>query len=132
MVIGFTGTRQGMNDQQKEQLRLMLGIFAVAMGIGNPTFRSRKEFHHGADRDGADGEAARIAAECGFDPVPHPPKSHTAKHLLERDREVVHVSDILVAAPLTDKEQVRSGTWYTVRRAHELRRPVVHLSRGRA
>lgn len=42
---------------------------------------------------------------------------YSAKPPLVRDQDIVNAVDILVAAPLTDHEIIRSGTWTTVRYA---------------
>ena len=114
MRVGFTGTRHGMSGIQKDQLakvlRLMPGGFV---------------FHHGAAQ-GADTQAAEIAG--GYTPtvVAHP--AEPGKELA-RNRVIVANSDILIAAPRTDKEELRSGTWATVRYARQAGIPVVMLSR---
>jgi hypothetical protein len=56
--IGFTGTQDGMTDQQKSMLRDLLDG-----GTG--------EFHHG-DGIGADSEAHDIATLCGLHRRPAP------------------------------------------------------------
>jgi hypothetical protein len=48
------------------------------------------------------------------------------KPYLERNRDIVMRSDVLVAIPKTDKEDLRSGTWATVRYAqYEQQIPVM-------
>jgi hypothetical protein len=49
---------------------------------------------------------------------------------LDRNRAIVAAVDVLVAAPLEDREVQRSGTWATVRSARRKGIPVVMLSRG--
>ncbi len=121
MRIGFTGTRKGMSPVQKDQLRMVL----LALTEAN----ERHEFHHGA-AEGADWEADAMTVSLDrnirrtrheFDGDGSP---------LERNLRIVKASDILIAAPDTDKEQLRSGTWATVRYARKARKPVVMLSRG--
>lgn len=121
MKVGFTGTRDGMSPQQIHQLLFVLGVLGVERG---------QEFHYGAHKYAqlkADKAAARHAADYGFVPVPH---SAEAGEELARNRELVAAVDILIAAPIADKEELRSGTWATVRYARARRIPIVMLSRG--
>ena len=122
MKIGFTGTRQGMSQHQKEQF--VIKLFDLDL----------TEFHHG-DCKGADAEAHDIVRE--FFPnvkiVIHPPEktytqafkqgdfSHPVKPYIMRDRDIVRDSDYLIGAPL-DKEVLRSGTWTTIRYARKIGR----------
>jgi hypothetical protein len=44
---------------------------------------------------------------------------------LERNGDIVAECDFLIAAPAEDRDQVRSGTWATIREARRQGRPVV-------
>jgi hypothetical protein len=140
MIVGFTGTRKGLSPAQQDQLGYILAV------LHNAT-RTRPEFHHGG-ADGADTEADIAACLDGYDihvhPCPgvvadeenggfnsHPVKWDEVFPPLVRDRHIAEVADILIAAPETDKEQVRSGTWATVRYARAAGKPVIMLSRGK-
>ena len=116
--IGFRGTRHGMTDRQKEDLRQILA-------------ESRPdEFHHG-DFVGADAEAHGIVrtAYPAIRVVIHPPIRKTfrafcqgdeerpARGYIARNRELVGTCHILVAAPRSMEEQQGSGTWAVVRYA---------------
>jgi nucleoside 2-deoxyribosyltransferase len=96
---------------------------------------SLDEFHHGAAA-GADEQAANAVSVAKqtwpnllaqAEIIPHPAGSDP----LARNREIVDSIDILIAAPLKDDEELRSGTWATVRYARAAGKPVVMLSRGR-
>ena len=121
MKVGFTGTRRGMTQVQLDQLAFVLGIVGIPSG---------QEFHYGTHESVrllADEQARNLAVLLGFTPVPH----HARRgEELQRDRDMVGLVDLLVAAPLTDREEVRSGTWATVRYARQRCIPVVMLSRG--
>ena len=127
--IGFTGTRKGMTAYQREALwRVLAG-------------GERGVFHHG-DCVGSDEEAHAIALEARWEVVVHPPVlDHArafcggrgvtvlpAKPYLERNRDIVDSCSLLVAAPETDEEKIRSGTWSTVRAARRIGREVFVLS----
>jgi hypothetical protein len=122
--IGFTGTQNGMTDPQKSTLRDLL-----AGGAG--------EFHHG-DCIGADSEAHDIAILCGYTVVLHPPTNpakrawrdvplhltRVKKPYLARNKDIVTETASLIAAPADPVEQLRSGTWSTVRFARQRGKPV--------
>jgi len=116
MTIGFTGTRRGMTDYQKASVHQFL--------------RNKKPHtvHHG-DCAGADEQFHDIARSLGIRIEVHPPKDdswaaycqgdlqHAPRPYLQRNRDIVDASDMLLACPKTGKEQLRSGTWATVRYA---------------
>jgi len=114
-----------MTDPQKSTLRDLL-----AGGSG--------EFHHG-DCIGADSEAHDIAILCGYTVVLHPPTNpakrawrdvpqhlkRTKKPYLARNQDIVTETASLIAAPADPVEQLRSGTWSTVRFARQRGKPVL-------
>jgi hypothetical protein len=130
-AIGFTGTKDGMSDLQKSQLlRLLTGMKE----------NGYIEFHHG-DCIGADAEAHDIARQLGYRIVKHPPtltgyqafkqadESRLTYPYLERNRHIVQSTGFLIAAPKSDGETIRSGTWMTVRFARSIGRQIVLLKR---
>ena len=113
MKIGVTGTREGANDRQ-----LMAVVeFIQSLGPGH-------ELHHG-DCTGVDVEVATAARYNGWRIVCHPPKSNETqgyfggdevrepKGYLERDRNIVDETELLIVVPLQDEWQPKGGTWYT-------------------
>ena len=131
--VGFTGTRQGMSDHQKETLRRAMEA-ATMDGIENI-------LHHG-DCKGADAEAHAIAVDLGWDIIIHPPIKRIMRaycgdgaiilppmNYLDRDREIARVSNFIFAAPKSDTEESRSGTWYTVRYARSIGKRVILIKR---
>lgn len=116
--VGFTGTREGMTDEQRDQFTRMV----IA--------RNPAEFHHG-DCIGADAEAHAIVREylprCTIEI--HPPTDPTLRAwckgdrerapepYLDRNRHIVDAVDELLAVPYEARMQRRSGTWATVRYA---------------
>lgn len=118
MDIGFTGTQKGMTAEQSGMLRSILKDYdpdETAMHLG--------------DCIGADKEAHHIADLYDFWLFCHPPvnKSKRAfckyhfvevpKEYLERNKDIVDSSDMLIATPGEAQEVMRSGTWSTVRYA---------------
>lgn len=122
MKVGFTGTREGMSQAQREAVAKLLAELHA------------DEFHHG-DCIGADEQAAAIARAIGYRIHSHPPANSAIrafaradvelepKDYLVRNREIVDASDVLVAAP-AGPEVRRSGTWSTVRYARKRGRAV--------
>lgn len=132
MIVGFTGTQVGMS---KSQLGLLRHVF---LGV-DPV----DEVHHG-DCVGADEELdAYVRTLGGVLIVIHPPSNPSKRAFcfqpgdvqrperpyLDRNRDIVDACDVLVAAPRTDQEELRSGTWSTVRYARSVGRRVVVLPR---
>lgn len=95
--------------------------------------------HHG-DCIGADAEAHAVCLDRVIDVALHPPtderlrafcqgarKVYDPQPFLKRDRDIVMSSDMLVAAPKTPHEVLRSGTWTTLRYAKSRKMPWVLL-----
>jgi hypothetical protein len=130
--VGFTGSRDGMSQFQKEQLVVLLSQMEFV------------EFHHG-DCKGADAEAHDIVREF-FPHVRihvHPPKiefmrafkegdvMYEPDEYLPRDERIVNITDLLIGAPKnTDFEEKRSGSWYTIRYARRKQKAHHVLSRS--
>ena len=127
--VGFTSTRAGMTDYQKEELRQILKSLAP---------NGRGVFHHG-DCVGGDEEGHMIAIECSYIVVVHPPKNpklrafklgdeiRKAKSYMVRNQDIVDECNILVAAPKEMTQIDRSGTWSTVKKARRAKKEVIVL-----
>ena len=129
MKIGFTGTREGMTKRQKKELERLLVEFLRG---------GASEFHHG-DCVGADEEAHTIASALGYKVVVHPPERAILrafcagdvilpkKGYLQRNKDIVDSTDVLIAAPKSGTEVLRSGTWSTIRYARRKGKQVIVL-----
>jgi hypothetical protein len=123
MKIGFTGTRNGMT-------RLQRAFVLRAVGQCHVT-----EVHHGACI-GADYDFHTIAMLLKLPIVIHPgvnkqgvcyarancPNAKEVKpekFYLDRDKDIVNAVDLLIATPKSRVEELRSGTWATVRYARK-------------
>jgi hypothetical protein len=134
--VGFTGTSKGASKDQLAELEAKL------KKILDEHPDHIVELHHGACI-GADEQAARIAKSLGYRVVAHPgyikrnPKERLfrsewgendevrgEKPFVDRDRDIVDETERMLATPLTRQEQVRSGTWTTVRYARKRGREV--------
>lgn len=119
--LGFTGTRRGMTDAQKARVAEKSAPFA--------------EVHHG-DCVGADADMHAIARAAGQRVVVHPPTdpklqacltgdvTAPAKPYLDRNRDIVDEADVLIATP-AESGPSTGGTWFTIRYAFKLGRPVL-------
>jgi hypothetical protein len=122
IVVGFTGTRKGMTEFQKTELKRFLQKYGGT-------------FHHGGCI-GADAEAHAIAGRLGYHIVMHPSyfprlqvpcipdERREPLPPIVRNHNIVDESFALVACPGTMEEELRSGTWATIRYARKLEKPV--------
>lgn len=131
MKLAFTGTRRGLTSRQRDSLgRLLRGLVGRAESV--------HEFHAGC-AEGADAEAMALADEFAIPITGHPSNivSQTSAEALalctetnaplpplERNGNIVAACDALVACPAEMEEQVRSGTWSTVRKARWKELPI--------
>ena len=121
MKIGFTGSRSGLNDEQRKNIITFL----------DNNKEKSIEVHHG-DCVGGDQDFHEICEK--YDNITiyiHPPKDDklrafcksnnifVKKDYLIRNRDIVNSCSILIACPYTKIEELRSGTWSTVRYARK-------------
>jgi hypothetical protein len=131
MVIGFTGTREGMTQAQTRRVADILSAAKVS------------EVHHG-DCVGADAVFHILALERRLFIVVHPPVKATYRahcqpavgrglvmseaDYLTRNRAIVEACDLLIAAPKETSQplSVRGrGAWYTIRHARRSKTPTM-------
>lgn len=128
LALGFTGTRKGLTSAQREALYDWFGT-------NNEWF----EFHHGCCL-GADASAADIAYHrnvkgrlvarpCNI-PSMTSENAIRLSHVvhdplppLDRNKLIVDACDLLLACPGGFKEELRSGTWATIRHARKTDKP---------
>jgi len=135
MKVGFTGTQKGLTPQQIAELGVYLRYHIT---------NNNDEFHHG-DCIGADAQAHLIVLSLGTlaSIHIHPPedeskqarcefllgKVYPRKPYLDRNKDIVDACDILIACPLEYAEELRSGTWSTIRYARKTGKPIVIIYR---
>ena len=125
MVIGFTGTREGMTRAQEA------GVLEILRGLGDV-----RGAHHG-DAIGADARFHDFCLELGIPVYLHPaddPKDRAhckgardaspPRKFLDLNQDIVDWSHTIIATPATAKEQLRSGTWAAVRYARKRGRAI--------
>lgn len=122
--VGFTGTRDGMTLAQKVTVIALLRQYAPVW------------VHHG-DCVGADAEFHHAAQAVGAQVMIHPPSDPKLraglvgddiaeeKPYLDRNRDIVHAADVLIATPKETTGATKGGTWYTVKYARKQGRKVV-------
>jgi hypothetical protein len=123
--IGFTGSRNGLTPEQGNALRALF-----------QTFPEDCELHHG-DCIGADASAHVAAQARGWRTISHPAtgvpdlqahmladERRPPRPPLDRNLDIVEETDQLVACPRAEREEIRSGTWQTVRAARKRKRPI--------
>jgi hypothetical protein len=127
--VGFTGTQTGLTTEQRARLYDSL--------LGLKTFYGGIIYMHHGDCVGADVQAHTIADRLDFHIVLHPPTSNAKRAFsvcdevrkpwpyLRRNRDIVAESDLVVACPKTSTEELRSGTWMTIREARRKHKPLV-------
>jgi hypothetical protein len=137
MILGFTGTRNGMTLMQRTTFDELLLRFS--------TTDAPNQFHYG-ECLGADEQAAQDALTLGYELFAHPctladqriPEKRRPRTLhtypiadpLDRNRHIVSASRILIATPGEDVERLRSGTWATIRyTGYQQYRRELHLIR---
>ncbi len=125
MILGFTGTREGMTDRQRESVAEFLRVNVPSV------------VHHG-DCVGADSQFHDSALL-----LPQPPRVeshpcsltkfrayrkadmvHPVKPPKDRNKDIVRSSEHLVAAPRMMQAETRGGTWQTVRLMLSFKKPV--------
>lgn len=123
IVVGFTGTRAGMTPLQR--------AFVAGFLLDHVA-----EAHHG-DCEGADEQFHALCRRAGVPVVLHPPtagdrrawcdgavRTEKALPFLDRNKEIVKASTVLIAAPKEGREPPPGrgqGTWSTVRFARSRR-----------
>lgn len=125
--IGFTGTRE---DPSREQVRILTETL-------NSLYEDGCNFHH-ACCTGADTIASIIANTVGYICIGHPPintvfkssyyianEERSPKDYIERNRDIVNETSVLIAVPKYKVATRKSGTHYTVSYAASIGKGVV-------
>lgn len=130
MKITFTGTQEGMTNCQKRTLHKILNFFSEDTSL---------IFMHG-DCIGADAQAHTIVKEFAVDIELFPCNikekrawckgakvTHAIMSPLKRNDVMAKRCDLMIAAPKSLKEEVRSGTWATIRYGRKYNKTIILL-----
>jgi hypothetical protein len=134
MKIGFTGTQIGLTlHQQGEVKRILVEVWSKLLP------EETIEFHHG-DCIGSDAQAGSIASLLGCIIHVHPPidarkrayakgnVTYAPKEYIERNHNIVDLCNLLIATPRSKDEEIRSGTWATIRYARKRNIPIILIT----
>ena len=127
MVIGFTGTSKGMTAYQKQRVLELLQELKPDL------------VRHG-DCIGADTDFHLIACSLNIPTCIHPPDNDSkrsfcksdcilpVKPYLDLNKDIVDMSSILISTPETTKEDLHSGTWFSIRYAKRAGKEVIDVT----
>ena len=125
MIIGFTGTRDGTTTSQITILEKYLMEHEISQAHHGDCRGADEEFHH------------LIYGRLPIMIFIHPPTNKSKRAFckggtilpknpyITRNHDIVNACEVLIACPKTDYEQIRSGTWATVRHARRTYKPIV-------
>lgn len=128
MIIGFTGTRNGMTVAQRERVWELIQFNRASMGIHGGCLGADAHFHElcfhfdipieiypgysAKNPDDLSMRAELLATKT------HEPMTHFA-----RNRAIVERCNMMIACPAT-RYETRGGTWYTINHARKVGRPL--------
>jgi len=124
MIIGFTGTREGMTSKQYQTVVRLLGELKPDTVVHGDCYGSDTDFHKicmkikggilGNNPPSIVIRPSNLSTRAHNDgaDIIHPEKAP-----LNRDLDIAQNCDKLIATPRQDTEVLRSGTWTTIRYA---------------
>lgn len=134
MILGFTGTQSGMTPKQIDTVTKLVNELRPDLVVHGDCIGADYDFNNICIRargSVTETRPPRIRlrpstiehkrAYCeGYNEI------MPSKEPLSRNKDIVNDCDKLIATPVEDKEQLRSGTWSTVRYAKRVGK-VVYL-----
>lgn len=125
--IGFTGTRNGLNETQKELIPLILDKYSEIIVSHGDCVGADTDFHNLCINYKQNNPDKKITIQI-FPPTNSSMRAFNeadiimpVKPYLERNLNILKNSNILIACPVDkNKEELRSGTWSTIRQAKKL------------
>lgn len=136
IIIGFTGTRKGMSDRQKQEVRKIMmwykGEGKVEYVVHGGCTGADNEFHEIFEayvRHVRPGYSSVNPADFSFrGSFPKADIVHPAKPYLVRNKDIVNECDILIACPLDNTP--KGGTWSTIKYAKRAGKSVIIVDRN--
>lgn len=132
MILGFTGTREGMTPNQLARLRLYLArlnpkvfIHGGAVGADEQAHLEALKFILARNIEIFPGSRKREIFWRGCFPRPY---IASWTQPLMRNRFITKRCNHLIACSATEEEVTRSGTWATVRYARQAFRPITIIA----
>lgn len=133
-IIGFTGARDGMTDKQKAKVQNILAYMEWPRwsGLHGDCLGADEDFHNicRAMKREVLQRPCILANQRAYTDAKEIAKP---KNPLVRNKEIVDQASGMIACPSGDVEQLRSGTWSTIRyaRLSDHRQLVVVFPDGR-
>lgn len=134
LILGVTGTREGMNKVQKENLEKVIEQLLFEQEYD-------ERILHQGQCQGVDVQVAKILkSKYGFKVISHPPvkkelmgicendEVRLPKGYLARDRNIVNECKLLLVFPKENTHQKVGGTWYTHDFALKQNKPLYLIS----
>lgn len=140
MVVGFSGTRKGMTGPQLQNLNILYNsLDHVTLVRHGGCKGADTQFHIMVATNSKHRAELNVHWGCapngeirGSNPDDLGPKegyvSHTPLPFLIRNKVIVDKSDVMFAAPGTEQEVLRSGTWATIRYCLKKRKPLTIIT----
>lgn len=138
MKIGFTGTQKGMTQEQvftfynflQEHKDINEFHHGQCIGTDVDSHKIIRGQHHLTRKLNNFLSQIKIVIHLSIDTkkverVELPFKIKEPKPYLERNKDIVNETDLLIACPKSDKEELRSGTWSTIRYAKKMNKKVI-------
>jgi len=132
MNLGFTGTRDGLGEKQNA------GLFIIVHKLKDDL--KIKEIRHGGCKGGDTSFHLMLPPQYNNKIFIHPGdiqqfefwniqdgsfKVFEPRPYLERNKDIVNPSDIMIVCPNGYKEKIRSGTWSTYRYAKKRGKKII-------
>jgi hypothetical protein len=131
--VGFTGTKNGMTDEQAKTVMEILMSEKPTTVVHGDCIGADADFDELVAGFKAQGVKVSIEIRPGTNENGASPLRaytanantvHAPKPYMKRNADIVRQCDLLIACPKEDYEKQRSGTWATVRRAWAANKPV--------
>lgn len=123
IVVGFTGTRSGMTDIQKEKVEEILVKDKPNYVIHGGCIGADEDFHHIVKKLGIyikvrPGHSAKDGDTSFHFDYSDADEVGESKSYFQRNRDIVIECDLLIGAPYNKVET--GGTWYTINYAKQI------------
>lgn len=127
-TIGFTGTRQGLTASQILTLARLLGEHRPSTVHHGNAIGADEQFDHLVGSGMMQPPPYRVSHPCHYaaqqSKRTSPDEVFPAKAPLERNHDIVEACELLIAC-VAGPEEIRSGTWATIRYARKVGKPIV-------
>jgi hypothetical protein len=123
LILGFTGTRNGMTPEQKKAVENWVIMLKPSFAIHGDCIGADEDFHQIVKAVWPD-----VPVTTYYVPGPLRANCSASKQLefkghLSRNDKIVKDCTFLLATPPSEHPLSRGGTWYTIRRAVKKFRP---------